>query len=129
MDQPVKVKAANPARGELNGERNVSLSSFAPENLASRDRFDRPVPCHPAHSPHSESVNSAYSWDFSQFPRWRPLIYTAIRSIPTLFGHAIAFFLFERPGIDELFSRVDRKSKMATKKMADNINPVAFNPN
>ena len=37
MDQPGKV--ANPARGQLNREMNISLSSFAPENLASRDRF------------------------------------------------------------------------------------------
>ena len=38
MDQPGKV--ANPARGQLNsGEMHISLSAFAPENLASRDGF------------------------------------------------------------------------------------------
>ena len=35
MDQPGKV--ANPARGQLNRENTISLSPFAPENLASRD--------------------------------------------------------------------------------------------
>ena len=44
MDQPGMV--ANPARGQLKRE-NVcffSPSLVAPENLVSRDRFDRPVP-------------------------------------------------------------------------------------
>ena len=36
MDQPGKV--ANPARGQLNREINISLSSFAPENFVSSDR-------------------------------------------------------------------------------------------
>ena len=50
MDQPGKV--GNPTRG-LNKENEYSLSSpFAPENLASRDGFDRTVPRQPAHSPH-----------------------------------------------------------------------------
>ena len=30
------------------------LSPYAPENLVSRDRFDRPIPRQPAHSPHSD---------------------------------------------------------------------------
>ena len=51
MDQPGKV--SNPARGELNREINISLSSFAPENLVSRDGFMRPVLRQPAHSPYS----------------------------------------------------------------------------
>ena len=51
MDQPGKV--ANPARGRLNREINIILSPYAPENLASRDGFSRPVPRQPAHSPHS----------------------------------------------------------------------------
>ena len=42
MDQPSKV--ANPARGQLNREMNISLSAFAPENLDSRDGFGSPVP-------------------------------------------------------------------------------------
>ena len=41
MDQPGKV--ANPARGQLNRENNISLSAFVPENLVSRDGFDSPV--------------------------------------------------------------------------------------
>ena len=45
MDQPGKV--ANPARGQLTEEMNISLSLFAPENLVSRDGFSRPVPRQP----------------------------------------------------------------------------------
>ena len=37
MDQPGKV--ANPARGQLTGKINISLSAFAPDNLVSRDGF------------------------------------------------------------------------------------------
>ena len=37
MDQPGKV--ANPARGQLNKETNISLSAFAPEKMFSRDGF------------------------------------------------------------------------------------------
>ena len=56
MDQPGKV--ANPARGQLHGENeySISLSPFATENLVSRDRFGRPVPRQPAHSPHSGRI-------------------------------------------------------------------------
>ena len=42
MDQPDKV--ANSARGQLNSLMNISLSSFEPENLVSRDGFGNPVP-------------------------------------------------------------------------------------
>ena len=34
---------------------NNSLSSFAPENLATRDRFGRPVPRHPALSSYTQA--------------------------------------------------------------------------
>ena len=47
MGQPGKV--ANPARGQLNRENNIPLSPFVPENLVSRDGFNRPVPRRPAH--------------------------------------------------------------------------------
>ena len=47
MDQPGKV--ANPARGQLNREINISLLACAPENLVSRDGFGSPVPRQPAH--------------------------------------------------------------------------------
>ena len=47
MDQPGKV--ANPARGQLNREKNIPLSPCVPENLVSRDGFSRPVPRQPAH--------------------------------------------------------------------------------
>ena len=43
---------ANPARGQLNKEHIFSLSPFSCENLVAReDRFSRPVPREPAHSP------------------------------------------------------------------------------
>ena len=35
---------------------NISLSPFAPENLASRDGFGRPVPRQPAHSPYLDWI-------------------------------------------------------------------------
>ena len=49
----VTYKVANPARGQLNREIDISLSPFAPENLVSRDGFSRPVPRQPAHYPYS----------------------------------------------------------------------------
>ena len=47
MDQPGKV--ANLARGQLNRENEYFSSTFAPENLVSRDGFGSPVPRQPAH--------------------------------------------------------------------------------
>ena len=41
MDQPGEV--ANPARGQLNRENNSPLSPCVPENLVSRDGFNRPA--------------------------------------------------------------------------------------
>ena len=41
-DQPGKV--ANPARGQLNRENDISLSPFVPENLVSRDAFASSIP-------------------------------------------------------------------------------------
>ena len=38
------------------GQMNLPLSSFAPENLVSRDRFGHPVPRLSAHSPHHAYV-------------------------------------------------------------------------
>ena len=53
MDQPGKV--ANPARGQLNKEKQYfPLSAFAPENLVSRDGFGSPVPRQPAQCCHRE---------------------------------------------------------------------------
>ena len=69
MDQPSKV--ANPARGEqLNREDNYSLSTFAPENLVSRDGFGSPVPRQPAHL-HTQAESGAYVRDSSRVPRRR----------------------------------------------------------
>ena len=53
---------------------NISLSSFAPENLVSRDGFGSPVPHQPAHL-HTHAESGAYLRDSSRFPRWRLLIY------------------------------------------------------
>ena len=47
---------ANSARAQLNRDYFFPLSSLAPENLVSRDRFDRTVPRQPAHSPHSGRI-------------------------------------------------------------------------
>ena len=57
MDQPGTV--ANPARGQLNRENNISLSTCVPENLVSRDGFSRPVPRQPAHH-HTQAESGAY---------------------------------------------------------------------
>ena len=59
MDQPGTV--ANPARGQLNRENNISLSTCVPENLVSRDGFSRPVPRQPAHH-HTQAESGAYTY-------------------------------------------------------------------
>ena len=72
-DQPGKV--ANPARGQLNRETNISLSAFAPENLVSRDGLGSPVPRQLAHLNTQPEESGAYLWDSSRVPRRRPFIY------------------------------------------------------
>ena len=73
VDQPGKV--ANPARGQLNREINISLSAlFAPENLVSRDGFGSPAPRQPAHL-HTQAESGAHLRDTSRVPRRRPFIY------------------------------------------------------
>ena len=73
------------------GKMNISLSAFAPENLASRDGFGSTR--QPAHL-HTQAEHGAYLRDSSQVPRRRPFIYLkppyAIGSVPSLSGHAIA---------------------------------------
>ena len=49
---------------------NISLSSFAPETLISRDGFGRPVPRQPACSPHS-------GWTWRLLPGFLPIFATA----------------------------------------------------
>ena len=71
-DQPGKV--TNPARGQLNREKNIPLSPCVPENLVSRDGFGSPVPRQPAHL-HTQAESGAYLRDSSRFPRRRPFIY------------------------------------------------------
>ena len=71
MDQPGRV--ANPARGQLNRKKYISLSLFAPENLVSRDGFGRPVPR--LFILHAQAESGAYLRDSSRFPRRRPFIY------------------------------------------------------
>ena len=73
---------------------NVSLSPFTPENLVSRDGISSPVPRQPAHL-HTQAGAGTYLRDSSRVPR-RPSIYFfkrpyAIGSIPSLWGHAIAY--------------------------------------
>ena len=60
MDQPGEI--ANPARGQLNREINISLAALAPENLVSRDGFGSPFPRQPAHL-HTQAESSAYLRD------------------------------------------------------------------
>ena len=71
MDQP--GKAANPARGQLNREKNIPLSPCVPENLVPRDGFSRPVPRQPAHL-HTQAECGAYLRDSSRVPRRRPFM-------------------------------------------------------
>ena len=93
IDQPGKV--ANPAHVlSCTGKMNISLSTFAPENLVSRDGFGSPVPRQPARL-HTQAESDAYLQDSSRVPRRRPFIYLkppyAIGSVPSLSGHAIAY--------------------------------------
>ena len=73
---------------------SISLSSFAPENVVSRDGFGSPVPRQPAHL-RTQAEYGAYLRDFSRVPRRRPFIDFkppyAIGSVPSLSGHAIAY--------------------------------------
>ena len=90
MDQPGKV--TNPARGQLTGKINISLSAFAPENLVSRDKFGIPVPPQSAHL-RTQAKSGAYIQDSSRVPLGRPFIYSKppydIGSGLSLSGHAI----------------------------------------
>ena len=70
----------------LTGKMSIFLFAFAPENLVSRDGFGSPVSRQPE--------SGAYLRDSSRVLRRRPFIYLkppyAIRSVPSLSGHAIA---------------------------------------
>ena len=73
---------------------NIFLSPFAPETVVSRDGFDRSVPRHPAHSPHSR-LNLALTHGI--LPDFRAAsIYLfkppyAIGPVPSLLVHATAY--------------------------------------
>ena len=75
------------------GKMNISLSSFAPENLSSRNGFGSSVPRQPAHL-QTQAESGAYLRDSSRVLR-RPFIYLeppyAIGPVPSLSGHAIAY--------------------------------------
>ena len=64
MNQPDKF--ANPLRGELNSENKYFPSSFAPENLVSRDEFSRPVPLSLLYL-HTQAESGACLRDSSHF--------------------------------------------------------------
>ena len=70
----------------------ISLSAFVPDNLVSRDGFGSPVPRQPAHL-YTQAESGAYLQDSSRVPRRRPYMKPpyAIRSVPSLSGHAIAY--------------------------------------
>ena len=78
----------------LTGKNNISLPAFAPGNLVPRDGFGSPVPRQPANL-HTQAESGAYLRDSSRVPRWRPFFNLkpphAIRSVPSLSGHAIAY--------------------------------------
>ena len=101
MDQPGKV--ANPARGQLNREKNIPLSPCVPENLVSRDGFSRPVPRQPAHL-HTQAESGAYLRDSSRVPWRRPFMKPpyAIGSVPSLWGHATAYRWLSLPRVRRL---------------------------
>ena len=67
-------KVASPARGQLNREKNTSLSAFVPENLVSRDGFGSPVPRQPAHL-HTQAESGAYLRDSSRVSERRPFFH------------------------------------------------------
>ena len=74
---------------------HIPLSTFASENLVSRDGFGSPVPRQPPHL-HAQAESGAYLRVYSRVPRWRPFIYLncnmyAIGSVPSLSGHATAY--------------------------------------
>ena len=50
------INPVHGCQGQLNRKPVCALSQFAPENLASRYGFGRPVPRQPAHYPHSDSI-------------------------------------------------------------------------
>ena len=83
-------KVANPARGQLNEENNIFPVPV------SRDGFGRPVPRQPSHSPHSQAESgAAYSREippaFGGGVHLLIIPATAIGSVPSLSGHAIAY--------------------------------------
>ena len=91
-------KNANPARGQLTGKMNISLSPFAPENFVSQDGFGSPVPRRPAHSSlrlnHQSSIwclltgflpISAAASNYKFKPPY------VIGPVPSLSGHANAY--------------------------------------
>ena len=91
-DQPAEV--ANPARGQLNRENKFFISSFAPENLVSRQGFGGPVPRQSTHL-HTQAESGAYLRESCRVSRRDPFIYFkppyAIGSVPSLLGHEIAY--------------------------------------
>ena len=83
----------NPARGQMNREKNIPLSPCVPENLVSRDGFSHPVPRQPAHLHTTQAESGAYLRDSSRVPRRRPFMKPpyAIGLVPSLSGRAIAY--------------------------------------
>ena len=72
MEQPGKV--ANPVRGQLDREINISLSASVPENLVSLGEFGSPIPRQSVHL-RTLAESGTYLRDSSRVQRWRPFIY------------------------------------------------------
>ena len=69
---------------------NIPLSLCVPEDFVSRDGFSRPVPRQPAHL-HTQAESGAYLRDSSRVPRPFMKPPYATGSVPSLWGHAIAY--------------------------------------
>ena len=88
-----------PSCGQLNtgAKMNISLSPFAPENLVSRDGFNRLVPRQSAHSTYSRvkwCLLTGFLWMIYSFkPQY------AIGSVKSLSGHATAYRWYSLPKV------------------------------
>ena len=66
------------------------VSLFAPDNLVSRDKLRRPIPCQPAHSPHSVRLNRILPHGFLPISAAAAIyFYRQPPTVPSLSGHTI----------------------------------------
>ena len=66
------------------------VSPFAPDNLVSRDKLRRPIPCQPAHSPYSVRLNRILLTGFLPISAAAAIyFYRQPPIVPSLSGHTI----------------------------------------